>query len=131
MTIETDVLIIGGGIAGASAAYHLAALGHRVALLERGDIASGASGVNAGQIDSVGWGHAPDLQACLTAGSAEIFERVQLDHGEDIELRRSGALQAIRTAEEHDLTRERVAALRARSRAWPSAGVPACSLITR
>jgi sarcosine oxidase subunit beta len=114
VTIETDVLIIGGGIAGASAAFHLAALGHRVVLLERGDVASGASGVNAGQIDSVGWGHAPDLQAHLTAGSVEIFERVQLDHGEDIDFRRSGALQAIRTAEEHDFMRERVAALRAR-----------------
>ncbi|HMH53528.1 MAG TPA: FAD-dependent oxidoreductase [Candidatus Acidoferrum sp.] len=114
MTIETDVLIIGGGIAGASAAYHLTALGHRVVLLERGDVASGASGVNAGQIDSVGWGHAPDLQAHLTAGSVEIFERVQLDHGEDIEFRRSGALQAVRTGEEYEFTRDRVAALRAR-----------------
>jgi glycine/D-amino acid oxidase-like deaminating enzyme len=114
VTIETDVVIVGGGIAGASAAFHLAALRHRVVLLERGDIASGASGVNAGQIDSVGWGEAPDLQAHLTAGSVEIFERVQLDHGEEIEFRRSGALQAIRTPEEHDFTRERVAALRAR-----------------
>jgi sarcosine oxidase subunit beta len=117
LTVETDVLVIGGGIAGASAAYHLAGLGDRVALLERGEIASGASGVNAGQIDSIGWGHAPDLQAHLTAGSMEIFERVQLDHGEDIEFRRSGALQAIRTGEEHDFTRERVAALRARGHA--------------
>jgi glycine/D-amino acid oxidase-like deaminating enzyme len=114
VTIETDVLIIGGGIAGASAAFHLAALGHRVVLLERGDVASGASGVNAGQIDSIGWGHAPDLQAHLTAGSVEIFERVQLDHGEDIEFRRSGSLQAIRTATEYEFTRERVAALCAR-----------------
>ncbi len=114
MTIETDVLIIGGGITGASAAFHLADLGHRVVLLERGEVASGASGVNAGQIDSVGWGHSPDLQAHLTAGSVEIFERVQLDHGEDIDFRRSGALQAIRTAAEHEFTRERVAALRAR-----------------
>jgi sarcosine oxidase subunit beta len=113
VTIETDVLIIGGGIAGASAAYHLAALRHQVVLVERGDVASGASGVNAGQIDSLGWGHAPDLQAHLTAGSVEIFERVQLDHGEDIEFRRSGALQAVVTAEQHDFTRERVAALRA------------------
>jgi sarcosine oxidase subunit beta len=114
VAIETDVLIIGGGIAGASAAFHLADHGHRVTLLERGDIASGASGVNAGQIDSLGWGDAPDLQAHLTAGSAEIFERVQLDHDEDIEFRRSGALQAILTPAEHAFTRERVAALRAR-----------------
>jgi sarcosine oxidase subunit beta len=114
VTIETDVLIIGGGIAGASAAYQLAALGHHVVLLERGDVASGASGVNAGQIDSVGWGHAPDLQAHLTAGSVEIFESVALDHGEDIEFRRSGALQAIATPEQHEFTRQRVAALRAR-----------------
>ena len=77
--LETDVLVVGGGIAGASAAYHLAAHGRRVALVERGDIASGASGVNAGAIDSIGWGHAPDLQAHLTAGSVDIFKAVQLD----------------------------------------------------
>ncbi|HMI72468.1 MAG TPA: FAD-dependent oxidoreductase, partial [Solirubrobacteraceae bacterium] len=77
-TIETDILVIGGGIAGASAAYHLAAHGRRVVLVERGEIASGASGVNMGGIDSIGWGHAPDLQAYLTAGSVELFEAVQL-----------------------------------------------------
>ena len=40
--------------------------------------------------------------------------RWQLDHGEDIELRQSGSLQAIHTAAQHDFARERVAALRAR-----------------
>jgi sarcosine oxidase subunit beta len=111
--IESEIVIIGGGIAGASAAFHLASHGRQVALLERGDIASGASGVNAGAIDSVGWGNAPDLQAHLTHGSLEIFEAVQLDHGEDIEFRRSGALQAIHTLEQHEYERSRVAALRA------------------
>ena len=75
---------------------------------------SGASGVNAGAIDSVGWGEAPDLQAHLTHGSLEIFEAMQLDHGEDIEFRRSGALQAIHTVEQYEYERERVAALEAR-----------------
>lgn len=112
--IDAEVLILGGGIAGASAAYHLAGHGHRVVLVERGEIASGASGVNAGAIDSTGWGAAPDLQAHLTAGSLELFETVQLDLGEDIEFRRSGALQAIHTPEQYDFTRERVATLRAR-----------------
>ena len=111
---DTEILIVGGGIAGASAAFHLAAHGRRVTLLERGEIASGASGVNAGAIDSIGWGDPPDLQAHLTAGSVEIFKAVQLDHGEDIEFRRSGALQAIHTPEQHDFERERVQTLRAR-----------------
>ena len=73
MTVDSDVLVIGGGIAGASAAFYLARHGRRVTILERGEIASGASGVNAGQIDSIGWGDKPDLQAHLTAGSLEIF----------------------------------------------------------
>jgi sarcosine oxidase subunit beta len=111
---EAEVVIVGGGIAGASAAYHLAAHGRRVTLLERGEIASGASGVNAGAIDSTGWGDQPDLQAHLTAGSLELFERVQLDLGEDVELRRSGALQAIHTVEQYEFTRDRVQALRAK-----------------
>ena len=111
---ESDVLVIGGGIAGASAAFHLAALGRRVTLLERGEIASGASGVNAGQIDSIGWGDKPDLQAHLTAGSLEIFKILQLDLGEDVEFRQSGSLQAIHTEDQGDFERERVRALRER-----------------
>jgi sarcosine oxidase subunit beta len=105
---------VGGGIAGASAAYHLALHGRRVILLERGEIASGASGVNAGAIDSIGWGDHPDLQAHLTAGSLELFKRLQLDFGEDIEFRQSGALQAIHSPEQYDFTRERVRGLRAK-----------------
>ena len=114
MTIETEILIVGGGIAGASAAFHLAGHGRRVTLLERGEIASGASGVNAGAIDSIGWGERPDLQAYLTAGSVEIFEAVQLDLGEDVEFRRSGALQAIHTPEQYEFIREQVKARRGR-----------------
>ena len=89
-TTDTEILIIGGGIAGASAAYHLAQLGHRVALLERGDIASEASGVNAGNIGAMGWGNNPNLNSYLTMGSVEIFKSLQLDLGHDIEFRQSG-----------------------------------------
>jgi len=89
--IEAEVVIVGGGIAGCSAAFHLASHGRRVVLLEREDIASAASGQNMGGIDSYGWGDAPDLQAHLTAGSLDIFEAVQADLGQDIEFRRSGA----------------------------------------
>ena len=45
-----DVLIIGGGIAGCATAYYLARAGVEAALVEKGDLASAASGVNAGSI---------------------------------------------------------------------------------
>ena len=70
---ESEILVIGGGIAGASAAYHLALGGHNVVLLERGEIASEASGVNAGNIGAIGWGDAPNQQSHLTMGSLELF----------------------------------------------------------
>ena len=114
MTSEAEILIVGGGIAGVSAAYHLAAHGRRVTLLERGEIASGASGVNGGLIDCVGWGDHPDLQAHLTAGSVELFEEAQLELGEDMEFRRSGSLHAIHTPEQHEFTAARVADMCAR-----------------
>ncbi|MBI1733643.1 MAG: FAD-binding oxidoreductase [Candidatus Rokubacteria bacterium] len=67
-----DIVVIGGGIAGVSTAWRLAPRGHDVVVLERGEIASEASGVNAGSITSLGGGRMPDLQSYLTAGSAEI-----------------------------------------------------------
>lgn len=111
---DTEVLVVGGGIAGASAAWHLASLGRRVTLLERGDIASEASGVNAGGIGALGWGHIPDLQAYLTMGSLQIFKQLQLELGYDIEFRASGALQAIQTRKQFEYARDRSLALKAR-----------------
>jgi glycine/D-amino acid oxidase-like deaminating enzyme len=45
---ETDVLIVGGGLAGAALAYYLAKEGVEVALVERGELNREASGTNAG-----------------------------------------------------------------------------------
>src|SRR6266511_5372119 len=110
---ETEILIIGGGIAGASTAYHLAQSAHDVTLLERGAIAGEASGVNAGSIGATGWGDMPDLEAYLTMGSLEMFKSLQLDLGSDIEFRQSGSLQAIHTKAQYAFARDRVLHLRA------------------
>jgi glycine/D-amino acid oxidase-like deaminating enzyme len=111
--ITAEILVVGGGIAGASTALHLAEAGHDVVLVERAEIASEASGVNAGAIGSMGWGSLPDLQAYLTAGSLEIFRRLQLDEGHDIEFRQSGAIQAIHTEAQYAWAAERARRQRA------------------
>lgn len=109
---DSEVIVIGGGIAGASTAFHLAQHGRSVVLLERGEIASEASGVNAGGIGSVGWGNVPNLDSYLTMGSLQIFKALQLEMGYDIEFRASGALQAIQTPEQYEYARDHVLSLK-------------------
>ena len=112
MAREAEILIVGGGIAGAATAYYLARHGRDVALVERGEIASEASGANAGQIGATGWGEMPDLGSYLTMGSLQLFKELQLDLGYDIEFRQSGSLTAIHTPEQYDYMRERVLEMR-------------------
>ena len=109
---DSDILIIGGGIAGASTAFHLAEHGRSVALLERGEIASEASGQNMGGLGGSGWGNVPDLQAYLTMGSLEIFKRLQIDMGYDMEFRLSGSLTGIHTRDQYDFIQDRVLSLK-------------------
>lgn len=111
---DAEVIIIGGGIAGASAAFHLTQYGREVILLERGEIASEASGVNAGGIGALGWGNVPDLESYLTMGSLQIFRSLHLELGYGIEFRASGGLQAVQTEEQYAYARDRVLALKSR-----------------
>src|SRR5262249_5027471 len=45
---STDVLVVGGGLAGTALSYYLARHGVEVVLVERGELNRGASGTNAG-----------------------------------------------------------------------------------
>lgn len=48
--IETDVVIIGAGITGVSAAYHCAKRGLKTVIIEKNTVASGAAGKNGGMV---------------------------------------------------------------------------------
>ncbi|MCB9526636.1 MAG: FAD-binding oxidoreductase [Myxococcales bacterium] len=69
--VEVDVCIIGAGIAGASTAYWLKDAGLKVAVIDKGDVACGASGRNAGFV---------------TCGSVEHFAREAKTRGEQVAL---------------------------------------------
>jgi sarcosine oxidase, subunit beta len=105
---QSDIIIIGGGIAGAATACYLAQNGHEVTLLEQSELATEASGLNAGTIWATGWGHTPDLMSTLSMGSLEIFKTLQLDLGYDIEFRQSGSIQVIQTAEQYAFAQQEV-----------------------
>ena len=90
-------------------------------LLERGEIASGASSLNAGAIDSIGWGARPDLQAHLTAGSQELFHHVQSTSARTSSSAGRAALQAIHTPRAARLSSASACAtLRKRGHRWRS-----------
>ncbi|GAC1304256.1 MAG: FAD-binding oxidoreductase [Ktedonobacteraceae bacterium] len=112
--LQTDILIIGGGIAGTATACYLAQCGRHVTLLEQSELAAEASGLNAGTLWATGWGHTPDLSSTLSMGSLEVFKTLQLDLSYDVEFRQGGSLQAIQTEEEYAFARQEVRELLAR-----------------
>jgi glycine oxidase len=107
---QADVVIVGGGVIGCCIAYYLTLGGARVTLLERGHLASGASGVAAGML-------APQVEApfadpffevCLLgrAEHAPLAEALLEDVGLDVEFRRTGILRVASTESERvDLQR--------------------------
>jgi sarcosine oxidase subunit beta len=103
MTREADVLVIGGGGAGCSAALHLALRGVRVILLERGLVGSQATGVNYGGVRQQGR-HPAGLP--LAIKSRAIWSRITELTGRDVEFDPSGHLKLARSeAEEAELLR--------------------------
>lgn len=108
-----DILIVGGGFAGVSAAAELAAIGARVLLIEKDRLGGGASGRNAGFLLS---GAAEDYLT-LSRQSGEAVARLMMDlsfqnrrkvqalgevTGHDLELDATGSFFLSATPEERD-----------------------------
>jgi len=101
MTTECEVLVLGGGGAGCSAALHLAQRGVKVVLLERGLVGSQASGVNYGGVRQQGR-HPAELP--IARRSREIWGRLKEITGTEAEFTVTGHLKLARSdAEEAEL----------------------------
>jgi sarcosine oxidase subunit beta len=92
-----DVAIIGGGLAGCSAALHLSRRGASVVLFERGACGAQASGVNYGGVRQQGR-HPAEMP--LARRSRAIWDRLPELVGSDCEFVASGHLKLARTGEQ-------------------------------
>ena len=70
---SSDVIVIGGGLHGCSAALHLARAGARVIVLEKDHVARHASGVNAGGVRTLGR-HLAEVP--LAVASLDLWHRI-------------------------------------------------------
>jgi gamma-glutamylputrescine oxidase len=118
---ETDVVVIGGGITGVSAAYHCAKQGLKTILIEKNEIASGSAGKNGGMLvaalnidfvealEQLGEGDAVTLWRNTENARAHVISLIQ-EHSIDCDFSQPGSLYVAKTDEDSEwLARECVA----------------------
>ncbi|HEY9214936.1 MAG TPA: FAD-binding oxidoreductase [Ancylobacter sp.] len=84
---RADVVVVGGGIIGVSAAYYLARKGHSVVLVEKGHIAGEQSSRNWGWVRQQGRAM-PEMP--LAMASMDLWGNLDAELGEDTGFRRTG-----------------------------------------
>ena len=102
--MRPDVIVVGGGVAGCSIAYRLAERGRRVLLLERRELASGASGRNAGHTGTGSSLHdaAGRAVAALTTANLAMIKTLPAELDADFSLRLPGSLDIATNQEQWD-----------------------------
>ncbi len=96
--LSAEVVVIGGGVIGASTAYHLAREGAEVMIVEAEDLASGASGACDGFLFLQSKKPGPHME--LSRESMRMFPDIATELDVDIEYERCGSLVMARTNEE-------------------------------
>lgn len=95
---NADVIVIGGGVIGASIAYHVAKRKVSVVLLEKGDLASGSSGACGGTIFLQTKNPGTHLELALE--SSKRFVHLEHELGFGFEYQRNGGMIVIEREEE-------------------------------
>lgn len=103
---SADVVVIGGGVMGASVAFHLAEAGADVCLVERAELASGSTSRAAGGIRAQ---FSDPLNIAIGLRSIAAFERFGERPGAEIDLHQVGYLFLLDREEDVMAFEERVA----------------------
>lgn len=109
--VSADVIVIGGGLHGCSAALHLAMRRVRVLVIEKDHVGRHASGVNAGGVRRLGR-HLDEIS--LSVASMEIWHRIRDLVDDDCGFEISGQVKVAESEDDFTVLRERVANVRAR-----------------
>ncbi len=96
MPRSSDVVVIGAGIIGCTAAYFLTAEGHRVTVVERGDVASGTASASGGWV--IIHDKETSAEVALALESRRLYERLASDAG--VEVHRGGGMILATTSDE-------------------------------
>ncbi|BBK43851.1 sarcosine oxidase subunit beta [Allostella vacuolata] len=109
MTVEADVVIVGGGLHGCSAALHLAQRGQRVVLLERRHVGRHSSGINAGGVRTM---NRDPAEIGLSVAGMELWRRIGELVGDDCGFHAHGQIRVAETDAELAKVADRVAMVR-------------------